>query len=314
MLSEFDKARLNSRVCPGVSGVNLGNVINDLASRNMMGPGRIWCIDGVNGDDSQDGTDWINAKETIQPVLTTIRANQVAGDTPNDVWDWVLIAPGTYTEDLTVPACHLIGMGTWGNDRGVRIIASADPGVQGAVTSVTGISGLHLENIRFQSAAAVKLLHMGVMNASWIVNCAFVGSDGAPTTVTHGIYIENSLGVHILNCAFYALNKGIYLGPGGADKFFNFGEIANCRFSTEAEAITVGDNMVTSGSIAHDNIISVNTAVAGIDLGVCAMLLVNNYVSSAAGTPIIHDGGARFEIGNHTNDGTNVVDPSPVAT
>lgn len=285
-----------------------------------VGPGRIWCIDGTSGDgdDDNDGLDWDSPKATIQPVLTTIRNNQaVLGTTPNNVWDWVLIAPGDYTEDLIVPACHLIGLGMWGNDRGVRVIGTADPGMKGAVTSVTGISGLHLENIRFQSANAIKLIHMGVMNASWIKHCSFRGNDGAPTTVTHGIYIENSLGVHILDCDFYAINQGIFIGPGGANKFFNNGEIARNRIWTEAEGIIISDasgGIVVSGTHIHDNIVCVNTAVAGIDVCNCAALLTNNYVSSAGGTPIIHDGGARFEIGNHSHDGTTCIDPNPAKT
>ena len=298
--------------------VSLGHISALGSGLYSVGPGRIWCINGNNGNDGNEGHEWDEPKKTIQPVLTQIRADRNAGVIPDNIWDWVLIAPGDYEEKLVVPACHLIGLGTWGNDRGVRIIVNddnAEPGIQGAVTAVTGISGLHMENIRVQSkgAVAVELFHMGVLNASWIVNCSFRGADGSPDTVTYGIYIENSLGVHILNCDFYAINKGIYLGPGGADKFFNNGEIARSKFRTQAEAITVTDNMVTSGSVIHNNIICVNTAVAGIDLGNCGMLVVNNYVTTPGGTPIIHDGAARLEIGNHTNDGTTVVDPSPAA-
>jgi len=243
-------------------------------------PGRLWCIDGYNGNDNNTGRDWDHAKKTIQPVLTQIRTDRNDNKIPDNIWDWVLVAPGNYTEDLIVPACHLIGLGEIGNDRGVRILATADPGVKGAVTAVTGISGFHVENIRFQTANAIKLMHFGVLNASWIRNCMFIGSDGSPTTVTHGIYIENSLGVHIVGCRFYALNRGIYLGPGGADKFFNNGEIRACQFETQNVAITITDNMVANGTFICDNMIDVQGASNnGIDLTNCGTKVFNNYVS-----------------------------------
>ena len=157
----------------------------------------------LNGNDTQDGTTWTNAKATIQEAIKA----STKGDT-------VFIAEGVYNQTIsTKDGVHIFGgynATTHHRDIDAYPTIFDGTGLQSCLVKVTTcsqttfIDGLTLQNANHgSSGGAVALKKNSVLNRCTITNCYTSGSGGG---------VHNNAGL-VSNCIIELCES---LGAGGA--------------------------------------------------------------------------------------------------
>lgn len=214
LLTAAEISTLNNRVCPGVSEVSLGTLLNDLD--NYRNPsGRVdYYVNGNRADDTGDGLTWATAKKTLAAAITLSNANIAL-----DLGGWaarnrIFCKGDTLAEDLTImpSKCDVIGVGSH----------NANPmcTLEGVQTIGAGAyMGTRFINMRFFIKAAGGDLFTVPTTTSGLAfhHCVF----DAHNTVKAGggVVATASLGLKIMDCRFIGefSDAVIELGTGAMD-------------------------------------------------------------------------------------------------
>jgi len=273
--------------------------------------GKIYSVDSVSGLDTNSGLSWDEAVKTIGKAIE--KSNLTRTLTADN---WIIIAPGTYAEPLTVLpyACHMIGLGFPGTDKAVEIHPAAGSCLKGTV------SGLHIYNIRFEATGAVPIIDFGICNNVIFENCQF---SPAGAGVTCYIETDNCSYLQIINCQFFSglgtpvITNGLHF-KGGSDKFLHAAQIKGNIISgikSGGTGINIAVNCTDSETVIQDNIIIVPGAGKGIDDNNGKSHCIGNRIFvGASGDCIEHAGGNAYLIGNSVNVNGEVKDEPKITT
>lgn len=277
---------------------------------------RVFCVDGVNGDDDADGLGWARAKATIQAGVNAARylINTTTIDDTKDHHAVVLVAPGHYNEQVLFSGynIHVIGCGPGvpGKDYGVSI--NYDGAI--AATAVVGFSGsgISLHNLHIYCAEAIPALFIAGGDNNLIENCV-IECDG--TNCTYGIQAYSMKGSWIRDCVIRTPKTvGIFL-DGGADRYCIDGGIERCSIygtATGVVGIHCENTMTVYGFRLFQNFIDVEgggaTARAIYNQATGNMFIADNYcVVETAATAISSAG--HGSLNNHVSVNGTVTDP-----
>ena len=206
-------------------------------------------VDVRNGSDSYNGTSPDEPLATIEAAITLANAKVNWSGSPWGVRCVIIIAPGTYAENLTaLPwGATLIGCG--------HDIRDAQTGVKvkpasGVPVSVTSCINNAFYNLCFESTSTSKAFNTTNCNNNVFVNCRFSGA-AESVTATHAFYGTDMTATKWINCEFSCAAVGLsctYVD--GGDKFAHC-LIQDCRFNQ----CTTGIEM-TSGLVGPSSLVS----------------------------------------------------------
>jgi len=300
----------------------------DLASRY---PGaRIIRVAQVNdggqvGSDANDGSDWDHAFLTLQAAIN--KARYPEGSTTLDYTDKnrakvVAVWPGHYNEGEILWSgynLNIIGVGVEvpGGDYGAVI--NYDLAADSVAAFAFSGSGNSIQNLYIKSDYAGPVLYCAGGDNNLIRN---VGIEGDGTNCTYGIQMDSMKGSRVEGCYVTGcITSGIYVS-GGANHYFIDGKIADNHVFNAASngkgIYVAAGNVCHNAAIDHNHVeLSTGTSAIGIHVDATSAgypLVTDNYVSvPASASPITHDGGDQYVLGNHTAAGTTNVDPNPAA-
>lgn len=278
------------------------------------------------GSDTNDGKSWQNAFASFEKGIDMARFD--AGSTSAIAADkgqraFVFVAPGQYNEttqllwsgyNISVIGC---GTGVPGKDYGVSF--NYDGTASSTAAFLLSGSGNEIYNFHVYCDAAIPALYIAGGDNNHIHNIV-IECDG--TNCTYGIQADSLKGSRIDGCYIDgAITAGIYV-DGGADRYMINGHIRDCHIyssTSNAYGIHVDNGLVCRNFPIDRNIIELSTGSSGIGIWVDATssgypTCTDNYVSVASSaSPITHDGGDQYLMGNHTAAGTVNADPYPTA-
>jgi len=240
----------------------------------------IYYVDVNRGSDSNDGLSKDNPFATISAARAVMNARIDWADSPWARHDVMIIAPGTYAENLTsLPyGCTVIGYGHDLRDaqQGVKIKpATGVPVDCGAVINTA------FYNITFEALASVAAFDADICNNNLFYKCRFSGP--AETATAVGFVTKDAVGNKFIDCEFDCLDKGIDVNYADANDSFSHNLIRNCRFTQiDTAGIEISTNLVGPSSIVESCILvgAGQTMAIGIDDNSGILDLVDCFITA----------------------------------
>jgi len=250
------------------------------------------------------GESWETAFTTITAAITAHTAYR-AGQVNKSVNTYIIIAPATYDENITVLpySCHMIGLGHIGTDKATEISPTEGIALAGTV------SGLHLYNIRFEGEGSGDICDFGTFNCSIVENCQFVPKSASMASAISTDDCKETIfrNNHFTTGGALYCDYGLKFN-GGADKYCHNtlieGNIINGAVKAAGTGIYLQDTCTTSGTVIRNNIIRLTGAGIGIDDDSDGCMVVGNKIFTQAGTWA--DCNTDLAIDNLHNNGTTV--------
>jgi hypothetical protein len=257
--------------------------------------GIVWYVDGSHplANDDNDGTSPDAPLETIQAAIIKNNATiNWANTPPYKGWNWIVISPGEYDENLTPPYyCKVLGLGmATGNT--TDICVDIHP-TAGSALAGTGL-GCHWSNIRFTCDDANPVIDFGVMNSCIFENCMI--TDGNPGLATVGIDTTDANSSWIVNCRFTGNSNPVTIGIRSTGDFYSC-VVKGCQI----EAVTTGIHLSDAAGLAGNALITQNNIAYPVNGIICATgapLVTSNWI--AASVDAISHPDANRTIDNHT--------------
>lgn len=150
-----------------------------------------YCVDSVNGNDSNSGFDWGHAKKLLSAAISASNTYIAIAANANKR-NTIYVGGGTYAETLaTLPnQCDIVGVGCrsgWG------------PLINGVTTITTAVVGCHIYNMHFFQATGVATVSIPAGSAGvWFMGCIFSFSG----TATHGLTLTSTPTAKVMDCQF----------------------------------------------------------------------------------------------------------------
>ena len=284
---------------------------------NEWGPyNRVYCVDSVNGSDSNTGTDWKNAFASIDKGVDTARylPGTTTIDSTKDHNAYVLVAPGHYNETVLFSGynIHVIGLGcpVPGKDYGVSI--NYDGAIDTTAVVAFSGSGISLHNLHIYCAEAIPALYIAGGDNNLVENCV-IECDG--TNCTYGIQAVSMKGSWIRDVVIRTpKTTGIFL-DGGADRYCIDGGIERCSIygtNTGVKGIHCENTMTVYNFRVFQNFIDVEsggaTSIGIHNEATGNMFIGDNYVTVETAATAISSA-SHGSLNNHVSTNGTVTDP-----
>lgn len=209
-------------------------------------------VDGLNGSTNGPGTEVETAYSTIAAAVSASNALVDWSASPWAPRSVIIIAPGTYAENLTsLPyGAILYGLGHDLRDaqNGVKIKPAT-----GAPVDVGACINTAFYNINFETAetdAGDACFDADICNNNLFYNCRFSGP--AETATAVGFVTKDAVGNRFIDCEFDCLDKGVDVNYADANDSFSHNLIRNCRFTQiDTAGIEISTNLVGPSSIVE---------------------------------------------------------------
>jgi len=280
-----------SSIWPGQMGVEGSDSARGIRTEPQ---GLVYYVDGSHPDalDTHAGTDPEHPLATIQAAITLNNATINWAATPPYVgMNTIIIAPGTYDENLTPPYyCRVFGLGlATGNT--TDICVDVHP-TAGSALAGTGL-GCHWYNIRFEVDTAVPVVDLGTMNSCIFESCMF--TDGNPGLATVGLDCTGANSSIIKNCRFTGNTNPLTIGIRSTGDFYSC-EVIGCQIVAVTTGIHLSDGAGLCGNalIAHNYI---HYPENGIICANGGAFVVDNWIG--ASVDAISHTDANLTISNH---------------
>lgn len=240
-------------------------------------------VDGANGQTGTDGLTRATALTTIEAAVTLMNARIDWAVSPWARRDVLVIAPGTYAENLTsLPyGCTVFGLGHDLRDaqNGVKIKPAT-----GAAVDVDSIINTAFYNIHFETAetdASDRVLDSTIINNSLFHNCRFSGP--AETATAVGVYTSDVTATDWMFCEFDSCDIGMDAVYVDADDKFAHNWLYQCRFTQcDSVGLRISTNLVGPSSIVErcSFLGAGQTMGIGIDDNSALLDLVSCYITA----------------------------------
>lgn len=248
---------------------------------------RIYCVDSVNGSDSNPGTTWERPFVTIMGALNVARRlpGTTTIDDTKDHRSLVLVAPGHYNEAIAFSgySIDLVGVGPAvpGKDYGVSI--NYDGATAATAALAFSGSGIRVANLHIYCDAAIPAIFCAGGDNNLIENCVVEG-DGV--NCTYGILTYSMKGSWIRDCVLSGFATAGIFCDGGADRYCIHGGIENNQLysavSGAVKGIYIENTMTAYNFRVHHNFIELESCGAtakGIDNDAAGnVLITDNYI------------------------------------
>jgi hypothetical protein len=260
-------------------------------------------VDGVNGNDNNDGLSWETAFRTITKGVNAARylPGTTTIDSGKDQHKYVFIWPGQYNEQVLFSGynIHVIGLTYKIGNVDYGVVINKDGAVTStAVVGVTG-SGIELANLQIYNNSAIPTISMPTPgDGCWVHDCFISGDD---SNATYGIQILDCRNSIIENNRIFGhVTAGISVGNGGATWFRNSQIIGNHIAGSAGNGIEVVAATIcgaADGSVIGHNYV-IGTCAIGIHQANAGayVLVCDNWIQATAAVTDAGTGSAD----NHT--------------
>ena len=201
----------------------------------------VW-VDGTNGIASGSGIGKTpeRAYSTIAAAIADVNGQIDWSQTRWAPLSVIIIAPGTYAENLTsMPyGATMIGLGDSldiNGQRGVTIKPAS-----GYPVDITSMINTHVHNICFESPGASGCFEVENLNRCIFTHCVFTGVPGASPTTVYGLRVKDETasdgngdmtGTRISDCIFQVVQNGLHITTdNGSSKQASGNIIEHCYF------------------------------------------------------------------------------------
>lgn len=233
------------------NGYDLDVFQGNITARNLIAPvGNVYYVD-LSVASSGTGRSWAQAYKTLAEAITVVRDRIDWGGTPWGTRDIIVIAPGTYIENLTAlpHGALMIGLG-WDNrdaQYGVKIKPAS-----GLPVNVGGAMNIGFIGISFESADTSKAFYSGVFNNCYMERCRFSGA-AESVTCTHAFQVNDAVANKWYDCDFTCAAVGFDAAYADGGDSFSHNHMKNCRFSQHTTAaLRTTLNLVGPSSLIED--------------------------------------------------------------
>jgi hypothetical protein len=163
----------------------------------MTPPGTIYCVDSVNGVDTNPGTSWAAPLLTIQAAVDLA----VAGD--------IILIQGSFTEAVTVATAgvSLIGVGVTPKDACIWT-AAADADCLSITAEHVLVQNIYFRPPAYSSDRTTCAIKISGANYLRVRGCRFQGKTGSQAAIYSAV--ANSDNVEISDCEFMYMNTATY--------------------------------------------------------------------------------------------------------
>lgn len=240
----------------------------------------VYYVDVNRGSDSWDGLSKSKPFATIAKAVAVMNARIDWSDSPWARHDIMVIAPGTYAENLTsLPyGGVMIGLGHDMRDaqQGVNIKpASGDP------VDVSSCINAAFYNIGFEASGAIPAFDADICNNVLFYGCRFAGA--AATNTTTGFVTKDAVYLKFIDCEFVNLDKGFDANYADAGDSLTELLIKDCIFRRiDTAGIEISTNLVGGGALVQGCTImgGGSTLAIGIDDNSGILDLVDCYITA----------------------------------
>ncbi len=236
-----------------------------LAKLPFMMNSNYYFVDGTNGGAARDGKSPDQALDTWEEAIALMNARidwSVSRWAMNDV---LVIAPGSYAENLTsLPyGATIFGLGFDLRDaqNGVKLKPAS-----GVPIDVNSAINLTMMNIGIEALASVAAFDADICNNVKFKNVRFAG--GAAEVTATGFVTKDAVATEWFRCEFVNLDKGIDVNYADANDSFTEALIDKCLFHRiDTAGIEISTNLVGGGATVRDTMITGGgvTLAKGID-------------------------------------------------
>jgi len=278
-------------------------------------PGIEYYVDGVNGDDTNDGRSWQTAVATIQKGVNLARylPGTTTIDDTKDHFATVYVGPGHYNEQVLFSGYNirLLGIPVHpGKDYGVSL--NYDAAITETACLAFSGSGIEVANIWVNnSGGAIPGIWCAGGDNNWVHNCVIdcggVGAYGIKMDSMKGSLVEG-------NTVETPATAGI-LVAGGDDHYFIQGAIRHNAIHGDASAVVAIDIEATNvcySAVIERNFIDVlgsGASAYGIyNRATGNVLVVDNFILLTTGANAVASNGKGL-IHNHTSANGTITDP-----
>ena len=240
-------------------------------------------VDVANGAASNDGTSPTRALNTIAAAVTIMNNRINWSASPWAKRDVLVVAPGTYAENLTaLPyGCTVYGLGLDLRDaqNGVKIKPAT-----GAAVDVNACINTAFYNIHFETAetdAGDRAFDAAICNNNQFINCRFSGP--AETATAVGFYTNDATGNKWIFCEFDCCDVGFDAAYVDAGDGFNHNWLYECRFTQcDTAGLRISTNLVGPSSIVERCVFvgAGQTMAIGIDDNAAVLDLVQCHITA----------------------------------
>lgn len=240
-------------------------------------------VDGANGVDTQNGLSPEQAFATIAAAITVVNARIDWSASPWATHDVIIIASGTYAENLTsLPyGASMVGLGLDLRDaqNGVKIKPATGAPVDVGACINTAFYNIHFETAETDAGDAV--FDADICNNNQFINCRFSGP--AETATAVGFVTKDAVANKWLDCEFDCCDKGLDVNYADANDSFSHNLLRDCRFTQcDTAGIEISTNLVGPSSIVERCVLvgAGQTMAIGIDDNSGILDLVDCYITA----------------------------------
>lgn len=209
-------------------------------------------VDGTNGLAGNDGLSQKTALNTIAAAVTKMNAEINWSASPWATHPVLIIAPGTYAENLTsLPygaTVYGLGLDLRDAQNGVKIKPAT-----GAAVDVGACINTAFYNIHFETAetdAGDRVFDAAICNNNQFINCRFSGP--AETATAVGFYTNDAVGNKWIFCEFDCCDVGFDMAYVDANDSFSHNWLYECRFTQcDTAGLRMSTNLVGPSSIVE---------------------------------------------------------------
>ena len=226
-------------------------VLTEIPWLMQNGVSQFWYVDGQFGSDSNNGQSPETPFATIGAANTAARATVDWSETPWADRHVIVIAPGSYDENLTTLSHGTIYVGLGWDNRDAQMGVKIKPST-GSPVDVGGIVNTSFWNIGFESADASKAFDSGVVNNCQFINCRFSGA-AESVTCASAFYTNDATCSRWINCDFTCAAVGFDIAYVDGGDGFNHNLIEHCRFHQNTTAgLRTSTNLVGPSTLVND--------------------------------------------------------------
>lgn len=231
-------------------GVPVGGLPIQLNANYTRDETRYYWVDGTVGSDGFDGRTPKTPKATIAAAITLMNANILWSNSPWAPRNVLIIAPGTYAENLTALPYGAVVYGLGHDTRDAQLGVKIKP-ASGNAVNVSSVIDSAFYNIGFETHASGYALRADSLHDCYFENCFFTGP-AESVTAAAAFRTSDTVKTTFRHCWFANAAKGMQFEYADGGDSVSYLLVEDSVISHATDGIYVSTNLVGPHSIIRN--------------------------------------------------------------